>query len=72
LGSIKYSLSKFFNLNEVSLTPEGKELMKKVEKLKTLEQMNEMVLKYVRVDYNGEYLDREPALVEILKKVMVL
>ena len=72
IGNLRHYLERYFDLSNVQSTDNGKRLLKKIEDLETLEKVNDKVLNYIRVDYNGNYLDTQPELVEILQKVMVL
>ena len=72
VGNLKYNLQKYFDLTNVQPTDYGKKLLKKIEDLHTLEEINYKTMRFIDVDYNGNYLDTQPELVEILQKVMVL
>ena len=72
IGELKYHLQRYFEISDTKPTANGKRLLKMIDDLETLDKVNDKILRYVRVDYNGNYLDTEPELVEILKKVMIL
>lgn len=72
IGSLKRYLTMYFDLTNVQPTDNGKKLLKKIEDLETLERVNDRILNYIKVDWIGNYLNTQPELVEILKKVMIL
>lgn len=72
IGNLKYYLQSYFDLTNVQPTDYGKKLLKMIDDLHTLDEINHKTMRFIDVDWNGNYLDTQPELVEILKKVMVL
>ncbi|MFW6246814.1 MAG: hypothetical protein ACOC22_01415 [bacterium] len=69
LKYLRHELERFFDLSKAESV--DKDLLEKVEKLKMLEEANYEILEYINMPYRYDYLAEKPALVEILKKVMV-
>lgn len=69
---LKYILNRYFNLSNPQPTNKSKKLLKLVDDLEVLQEMNKKILEYIRIDINGKYLNTQPELVQILKKTMML
>ena len=63
-------LEKYFDLNNVKMTPEQRKIGKQIDEILTLQAKNEKILKYIDMPYRFKEADAE--LIEILKKVMAL
>ncbi len=70
IGNVKTELEKYFDLNNVKMTPEQKKIAKQLDEILTLQANNEKILKYINMPYR--FKEADPELIEILKKVMAL
>ena len=70
IGKLKYILSNFFNLTDVKQTPEQLKLLKQIDEIMLLQDINNGILKYIDMPYDFNRADKE--LINILKKIMVL
>jgi hypothetical protein len=70
IGNVKYELEKYFDLNNVKMTPEQRKIGKQIDEILTLQAKNEKILKYIDMPYR--FKEADPELIEILKKVMAL
>ena len=68
IGDLKYSLSKFFNLNNTQQTDEQKKYATLIEELHQLQKSNQKYLNYLG---NYYYNNLDSTLIEILSKIMV-
>jgi hypothetical protein len=70
IGRYRYQLEKYFDLKDIEMTKEQKQIVKEIEDIAFLKQMNENTLKFIYLRDNLENVDNE--LISILKKVMAL
>lgn len=68
IGSLKHSLSKFFNLNNIQQTDEQKKYATLIEELHQLQKNNE---KYLNCLSYYRYSSMDDIVIEILSKIMV-
>jgi hypothetical protein len=65
----KYELQQFYDLNNIELLPEHKQIGAMLDDIETLQSANAEILRYISANYGSI---NSPILVDILKKVMVL
>ena len=76
ITDFKWFLDKYIDLNNLTLTPQEKELNKTLDKLKVIETKNEKLLTYFNTPYRESYVANKETdnkiIVPILKKAMSL
>lgn len=69
IGSLKSSLSKYFDLSNIKMTAEQKRISRMIAEVKKVEALNDKTLAYIYLRNDDEL--EGATLIEILKKVMV-
>jgi hypothetical protein len=69
IGSLKQSLSKYFDLSNIKMTAEQRRINRLIEEVKKAEAVNSKALSYIYFRNDGEL--EGDTLIDILKKVMV-
>jgi len=68
IGSLKSSLSKYFDLSNIKMTAEQKRISRMIAEVKKVEALNDKTLAYIYFRNDDEL--EGATLIEILKKVM--
>jgi len=70
IGRMKYTLSKYFDLTNIKMTKKQLEIVKMIEDLNFLHEINKQTLKYFNMPYNLSVID--DGLVKLLQANLVL